>query len=90
MKFSAISHYNCTSLLYIKNLKIHQDSHKINVFSFTLKPEVWGSREISVIAKLIHSVLSSSSTMFSQNKMISTILACATDDFQKSGKMQYF
>ena len=61
-------------------------SHKIDVFSFTLKPEVWGSREISVVAKWIHSVLSSSSTMFSQNKMISTILACVTDDFQNLEK----
>ena len=78
-------------LLYtLKIYKIQQDSHIIDVFRFTLKPEVWGSRGISVVEKWINSVLSSASTIFSQNKMISTISACATDDFQYSRKMQYF
>ena len=40
---------------------------------------------------ILRYVLSSSSTMSSQkNKMISTILTRATDDFQKYRKMQYF
>ena len=58
--------------------------------NFTLKAEMHSSREISIIPKWIDLVLSSSSTMFIQKLIISSIFVCATDDFKKSRKMQYF